>query len=93
MSSKFHLELTFCCGVLVLLIFAHQIVHVRFGLREFLDKRKHATLTLSLSPRLATHHLVHAFACVPMQESFATEHRRELLRDTLEQLLDRRAVT
>ena len=39
-----------------------------------------------------THHLVHAFARVPMQESLASEHRRELLRDALEQLLNGSAV-
>ena len=33
-------------------------------------------------------HLVHAFTCVPMQESLAPEHGSELLRDPLEQLLD-----
>ena len=37
-------------------------------------------------------HLVHAFACVPMQESLAPEHGSELLRDPLEQLLDGGAV-
>ena len=41
--------------------------------------------------RLA-YHLVHAFARVPVQERLATKHRRKLLRDTLEQLLNRRAV-
>merc|ERR1711893_529321 len=33
-------------------------------------------------------HLVHALSSVPMQESLATEHGGELLRDSLEQLLD-----
>ena len=37
-------------------------------------------------------HLVHALARVPVQESLAAEHGRELLRDALEQLLDGRAV-
>ena len=37
---------------------------------------------------LSEFHLVHAFACVPMQESLAPEHGSELLRDPLEQLLD-----
>jgi len=37
-------------------------------------------------------HLVHALARVPVQESLATEHGRELLRDALEQLLYGRAV-
>ena len=37
--SRICIGLTFCCGVLVLLIFAHQIVHVRFSLREFLHRR------------------------------------------------------
>ena len=33
-------------------------------------------------------HLVHALAGVPVEERFAPEHRGELLRDPLEQLLD-----
>ena len=33
-------------------------------------------------------HLIHALAGVPMQESLATEHGSELLRDALEQFLD-----
>merc|ERR1719272_822913 len=33
-------------------------------------------------------HLVHAFPGVPVQESFATEHRGEVLCDTLEHFLD-----
>ncbi|KFU92080.1 hypothetical protein M959_00545, partial [Chaetura pelagica] len=37
-------------------------------------------------------HLVHALARVPVQESLAPEHGRELLRDPLEELLDGRAV-
>ena len=38
-------------------------------------------------------HLVHALSSVPMQESLATEHSRELLTDSLEELLDSCAVT
>ncbi|KFV45758.1 hypothetical protein N328_06988, partial [Gavia stellata] len=37
-------------------------------------------------------HLVHPLARVPVEEGFATEHGRELLRDPLEELLDGRAV-
>ena len=37
-------------------------------------------------------HLVHALARVPVKESLAAEHGRELLRDSFEQLLDGRAV-
>ncbi|KFM03078.1 hypothetical protein AS27_14368, partial [Aptenodytes forsteri] len=37
-------------------------------------------------------HLVHALARVPVEEGLASEHGRELLRDTLEELLDGRAV-
>merc|ERR1712042_35273 len=33
-------------------------------------------------------HLVHALACVPMQESLPPEHSSELLGDSLEELLD-----
>jgi hypothetical protein len=38
-------------------------------------------------------HLIHTLTSVPMQESLATEHGRELVADTLEQLLDRGRVT
>ena len=41
---------------------------------------------------LGEFHLIHTFASVPVQEGLATEHGRELLRDTLEQLLDGGAV-
>ena len=37
--------------------------------------------------RLGELHLVHALPSVPMEESLAPEHRSELLRDPLEQLL------
>ena len=84
------ITLTFCRRILILLVFAHQVVHVRLSLGEFLQRTRHCTTPITHIFR--THHLVHAFACVPMQESLATEHRRELLGDALEQLLDRRAV-
>ena len=32
-------------------------------------------------------HLIHALACVPVEEGFPPEHGGELLRDSLEQLL------
>merc|ERR1712203_1182651 len=54
--------------LLVLLVLAHQIVHVALGLGEL--------------------HLVHALPGVPVEERLAPEHRRELLRDPLKQLLD-----
>merc|ERR1712178_201857 len=38
-------------------------------------------------------HLVHTLASVPMEESLATEHACELLRDTLPKLLDGGGVT
>merc|ERR1719300_1889436 len=38
-------------------------------------------------------HLVHTFAGVPMEESLSPEHSSELLRDSLEQLLDGCGVT
>ena len=41
---------------------------------------------------LSEFHLVHAFTCVPMQESLAPEHGCELLGDALEELLDGGAV-
>ena len=34
-------------------------------------------------------HLIHALACVPVEEGLAPEHGGELLRDSLEQLLRR----
>merc|ERR1740120_101715 len=37
-------------------------------------------------------HLVHSLASVPMQERLATEHRREVLSNTLEHLLDGRRI-
>ena len=55
-------------GLLVLLVLADEIVHVRLSLSEL--------------------HLVHSLASVPMQESLAAEHRRELISNTLEHLLD-----
>ena len=42
--------------------------------------------------RLGELHLVHTFTSVPMEESLAPEHSSELLRDTLEELLDSCAV-
>merc|ERR1712066_495549 len=55
-------------GLLVLLVFRDQIVHVALSLCEL--------------------HLVHAFSSVPVEEGLAAEHGGELLRDSLEQLLD-----
>merc|ERR1719161_158754 len=42
--------------------------------------------------RLSELHLVHAFTCVPVEEGFATEHRREVLGYALEHLLNRRGI-
>merc|ERR1719495_2003419 len=42
--------------------------------------------------RLGKLHLIHTLACVPVEEGLATEHRSELLGDSLEQLLDRSRV-
>ncbi len=50
----------------------------------------HQVIHVALS--LGELHLVHALSCVPMQESFTPEHGRELLGDSLEQLLDGSAV-
>merc|ERR1712228_803726 len=66
------LTLLFGGGILVLLIFRHQVIHVALGLSEL--------------------HLVHSLPSVPMQESLATKHSREILGDSLEHLLDRRGV-
>merc|ERR1712192_176461 len=55
-------------GLLVLLVFAHKVVHVGLRLGEL--------------------HLIHALPSVPVEESLAPEHRSELLRNSLEQLLD-----
>jgi len=68
---KFLLEIS--SGLLVLLIFRHQIIHVGLGLSKL--------------------HLVHALASVPMQESLSSEHSCELLRNTLEDLLDGSGVS
>merc|ERR1719362_2797805 len=38
--------------------------------------------------RLSELHLIHALACVPMEESLPSEHSGELLADPLENLLD-----
>merc|ERR1712176_848744 len=38
-------------------------------------------------------HLVHAFSGVPMQESLAAEHRREVFSNTLEHLLNGRGIS
>ena len=38
-------------------------------------------------------HLIHALACVPVEEGLAPEHGGELLRDSLEQLLLIRIVS
>jgi hypothetical protein len=85
-----HITLTFGRRILILLIFTHQVVHVRLCFREFLQ---HIPSYNTHHPLSHTHHLVHAFTRVPMQESLATKHRRELFGDTLEQLLDCCAVT
>lgn len=67
------LSFVVCSGILVLLVLAHEIVHVALGLSEL--------------------HLVHALSSVPVEESLAPEHRCELLRNTLEHLLDTGAVS
>merc|ERR1711971_677737 len=59
-------------GVLILLIFADEVVHIALGLREL--------------------HLIHSLARIPMQKRLATKHRRELLRDAFEDVLNRRGV-
>merc|ERR1712039_1080624 len=46
-----------------------------------------------VAPCLCELHLVHALACVPMQESLAPEHRREVFGHALEHLLDGRRVS
>merc|ERR1712196_107391 len=38
-------------------------------------------------------HLVHTLTSIPVEEGLAAEHTREVLRDTLEHLLDRGGVT
>jgi len=60
-------------GILVLLVFRDQVVHVGLSLSEL--------------------HLVHTLSSVPMEESLTPEHSGELLRHTLEQLLDGGAVS
>merc|ERR1712050_224455 len=60
--------LLLCCGILVLLVLGHEVIHVRLGLSKL--------------------HFIHSFSCVPMEERLAPEHGCEVLRDTLEHLLD-----
>ncbi|KAI6075903.1 Protein FAM166A [Aix galericulata] len=52
---------------------------------------RHQVVHVALS--LCEFHLIHALACVPVQESLSAEHRSELFRDAFEQLLDSCAVT
>merc|ERR1712160_1322 len=68
--ALFLVELTLLirCGILVLLVLRHQVIHVRLGLSEL--------------------HLVHTLTCVPMQESLASKHCREIFSDALEHFLD-----
>ena len=51
---------------------------------------RHQVIHVALS--LSELHLVHTFACVPVEEGLATEHCRELLRNALKKLLDGGAV-
>merc|ERR1719219_2099844 len=66
-----------------LLVIELLIIHGGFLVLLVLgDKIVHVGLGLSEL------HLVHALTSVPMQESLAPEHSSELLRDSLEELLD-----
>merc|ERR1719481_592059 len=53
----------------------------------FRHKIVHVTLSLSEL------HFIHSLTRVPVKEGLAAEHRRELLSDTLEHLLDARIVS
>merc|ERR1712050_402737 len=60
--------LLLCCGILVLLVLGHEVIHVRLGLSKL--------------------HFIHSFSRVPMEERLAPEHGCEVLRNTLEHLLN-----
>jgi len=82
-------ELRDLCHILLIFILAEFSLILRGSLLVLLvlgDEVVHVGLGLGEL------HLVHALAGVPMKESLATEHGRELLRHTLEQLLDGGAV-
>jgi len=50
---------------------------------------KHLSIKALIYQRVTTHlHLVHTFLGIPVKERLALEHRSELVRHTLEQLLD-----
>ena len=69
--------------VVILLVQVHVLVHCRIlVLLVFRDQVVHVGLGFSEL------HLIHALTRVPMEESLATEHGGELLRDALEELLD-----
>ena len=57
------------------------------------SRRQSQSQTTKTGSYLSELHLIHALSSVPVEESLATEHGSELLADSLEQLLDSRAVT
>merc|ERR1719487_2387143 len=80
--SRLHVILALFLIKLTLLLGSGILVLLVLG-----DEVIHVTLCFSEL------HLIHAFACVPMKESFATEHSCEVLSYTLKHLLDRGGVS
>merc|ERR1719446_1717397 len=80
-SPSLHIVLTLLFIELTLLFGSRILV-----LLVLRDQVVHVALGLS------EFHLVHALTCIPVEESFATEHCREVLGHALEHLLDRRGV-
>ena len=74
--------------LLILLVFADQIVHIRFRFGEFLRGENEPIV----EERTKTHDLIHSFARVPMEKRFSTEHRRELFGNAFPQIDHRRGV-
>merc|ERR1712087_760889 len=76
-ASRLHVVLTLLLVELPLLLCCRILVLLVLG-----DKVIHVAFSLRKL------HLVHALACVPMEEGLAAEHGREVLRHALEHLLD-----
>ena len=74
-------------GLLVLLVFRHQVIHVGLCLSEL--HLVHALALIRNEQLILNSFLLLSFlTCVPMEESLPPEHSGELLPNPLEQLLD-----
>merc|ERR1719234_225618 len=82
----------FCLELGLLLLFL--ILEISFVVsRCFLVLLVFRNQVVHVALSLGELHLIHALACVPVEESFASEHGGELLRNPLEELLDCRGVS